>query len=263
MRASVSILFLSCLMLQGSMLPTLHLDTPTLNAFEAYIANYEKTVEARYLSSGKVWIDDGKKGGFDSGKPIAEPRQNADLVNGSIHHFTGAIRVKGGTIDAVQRVMEDYPNYPKYFTPDVGRAVGVKQADSKPGDDHFLGNLLLVQQTLWIAVTFDTTYDTHYRRLDKDHWMSRSVAVSIKEMREAGNPSSGFFPEGDDHGFLWKTHTYWYARERDGGLDLIADSISLSRPNISGFGWWGTKRSKDAVEKMLHDLKAAIDTPAR
>ncbi|MDP9170343.1 MAG: hypothetical protein M3N54_06980 [Acidobacteriota bacterium] len=263
MRASLSMLFLSCISLHASMLPTLHLDAPTVKAFQDYVANYEKTVQAQFLSSGKVWIDEVKRGGFESGKAIVEPRENADVANGSIHHFTGAIRVKGGTIDAVQHIMEDYPNYPRYFTPDVARAVGTKEADSKPGDDHYKGELILVQTTLWINITFDTVYDTHYRRLDKDRWVSRSVASSIKEMREAGNPREGFFPEGEDHGFLWKTHTYWYARERDGGLDLVADSISLSRPNIPGFGWWGTRRSKDAVEKMLRDLKTAVESGAR
>jgi hypothetical protein len=259
MRVSLSALLLSCVGLHASMLPTLHLDAPTLKAFQDYIANYEKTVQAQFTGSGKLWIDDAKRGAFEGGKAVVEPRENVDVANGSIHHFTGAIHLKSGTIDAVQRIMEDYPNYPKYFTPDVSRAIGVREPDSKPGDDHYQGNLILVQQTLWIAITFDTTYDTHYRRLGKERWASRSVAVSIKEMRDANNPKEGAYPEGDDHGFLWRTNTYWYVREKDGGLDLVADSISLSRPNIAGFAWWGTRRSRDAVEKMLHDMKAAVE----
>jgi hypothetical protein len=156
--------------------------------------------------------------------------------------------------------MQDYPNYPKYFRPDVGQGSGEMLSDSTPDDEHFHGKLELTQSTLWIQVIYDTLYDTHYKRLGNDRWISRSASLSIREMMDAKNPPSGYFPQGNDHGFLWKTNTYWFVRERKGGIDLEADSIALSRPNPVGFAWWGTKRSHDAVEKMLRDIKAAVAT---
>lgn len=250
-----------CLTLHASILPTAHLDNPTIKAFQDYVAEFEKNVSTPFSASGKLWIDnDSKRGVFEAGKPVVEPRENDDVANGSIHHFTGAIFVKGGTIDAIQRVMQDYPNYPKYFKPDVGEASGAKQPDSTPADQHFHAKLLLVQSTLWINVTYDSSYDTHYVRLDQNRWISRSSTISIKELRNPKNAAEGTFPEGDDHGFLWRTNTYWFARQRNGGLELEADSISLSRPNVSGFAWWGTKRTREAVDKMLRDTKAAIES---
>ena len=252
-----------CVALHASILPTLHLDKPTLKAFEDYIATFEKGAPAQFAAAGKLWIDNeccGKHEAFESGKALVEPRENEDVVNGSIHHFSGAIHVKGGTIDAISRIMQDYPNYPKYFKPDLGASSGIKEPDSTPDDLHYKAKLLLVQTTLWISVTYDTLYDVHYRRLDKNRWTTRSTAESIKEWRDAKNPAGGTYPEGDDHGFLWRTNTYWFARESNGGLDLAADSISLSRPNVTGFSWWGTKRTHDAVEKMLRDTKAAIES---
>jgi hypothetical protein len=71
--------------------------------------------------------------------------------------------------------------------------------------------------------------------------------------------SRGYYPEGEDHGFLWRTNTFWFVRERDGGIDVELDSMTLSRPIPTGFGWWGTKRTRDAVDKMLRDMKAAVD----
>jgi hypothetical protein len=102
-------------------------------------------------------------------------------------------------------------------------------------------------------------YDTHYLRLDPDRWVSRSASLSIKELVDPATPSRGYYPEGDDHGFLWKTNTYWFVRRSKGGIDLEANSITLSRPTPIGFGWWGTKRTREAVDKMLHDIKAAIE----
>jgi hypothetical protein len=249
-----------CVTLHASLLPTLQLNTATVKAFDDYVAQYEKTVYARFASSGKIWIDDDpKKSTFEEGKPVVEPRENQDVANGSIHHFTGAMHINGATIAQVNRVMQDYPDYPAYFRPDLSSAVGELLPDSTPNDRHYHGKLQLTQSTLWMQVVYDTVYDTHYLLLNGNRWISRSAAISLKEMIDPRNPAAGFYAEGNDHGFLWRTNTYWFVRERNGGLDLAVDSIALSRPNVSGLSWWGTRRSHDAVEKMLRDIRAAVE----
>jgi hypothetical protein len=111
---------------------------------------------------------------------------------------------------------------------------------------------------LWIDVAYDAQYDSHYRRIDASRWTSRSTTMSIRELLDAKKLGGGDYPEGEDHGFLWRTNNYWFARERDGGLDLQVDSMTLSRTTPLGFGWWGNKRTHDAVDKMLRDTKLAI-----
>lgn len=260
MRFLIPAVCIGCLSLHASILPTFHLQPGTLKVFQDYISNFEKSVYAPFASSGKMWIDDSsKRKTFEDGKTVVEPRRSDDIPNGSLHHFSGSIRVPNATIESVRRIMTDYGNYPKYFKPDVSRGSGTLQPDSTPTDEHFHTNMQLVQNTLWIAVTYDTVYDTHYRRLDKSRWTAHSSSISIRELRDPKDASQGYFPEGDDHGFLWKTNTYWFARERNGGLDLQVDSITISRPIPTGFGWWGTRRTRDAVDKMLRDTKAAIE----
>ncbi len=125
-----------CVALNASIIPVFHLDNDTVKAFEDYIAVFEKSDFAQFTSGGKLWIDSvccGKRGLFDCGKKRVEPRRNEDVAGGSIHHFTGTIHVPGGTIDAVARVMEDYPNYPRYFPPDVVKGSGERMPDSSPG----------------------------------------------------------------------------------------------------------------------------------
>jgi hypothetical protein len=196
---------------------------------------------------------------FQNGKTMIEPRENADIGGGSIHHFTGAMHIDGATIEDVRKVMEDYAEYPKNFGPDVSKATGVPQADSTPADEHFTTHLTLESSTLWINLTYDSAYDTHYRRLDDSHWYSKSKALSVRELRDQHDPSKGYFPEGEDHGFLWRTNTYWFVRTNNGGIDLEVDSITVSRPVPTGFGWWGSRRTQAAVEKMLHDTRAAVN----
>jgi hypothetical protein len=245
----------------ASILPVIQLDSATLKYFQDYIANFEKTDMAAFTAAGRLWIDDesgGKHSAFEAGRQVVEARENKDVAGGSIHHFTGVMHVPGGSIEAIRRVMQDYPNYPRYFRPDVSAGSGERMPDSTPTDEHFHGKLLIQQSTLWINVGFLTAYDTHYQRLDQDRWLSHSTSTSIKELLDPANPNGGTYPEGNDHGFLWKTNTYWFVRQRAGGVDFEANSITVSRPAPTGFGWWGTKRTKEAVDKMLTDLRAAI-----
>jgi hypothetical protein len=247
--------------LQASLVPLVHLDEATLKAYQAYVETFEKTSFEQFQKSGKMWIDGGccgKRGAVEEGKPVVQPRRNEDVVHGSIHHFSGSVFIKGATIESVRRVMEDYDHYVQIFKPDLGAASGMREPDSTPEDEHYSSKLRLVQSTVWMAVTYDTLYDTHYRHPAKDRWTTRSVATYIREWKDPKNQAAGTYPDGDDHGFLWKTNTYWLVRERDGGVDVQADSIALSRTSPLGFGWWGTKRSKDAVDKMLRDLQGAI-----
>jgi hypothetical protein len=254
---------LSCATMHAAILPILHLDNKTLQAFDDYVARFEKDSVAPYVASGKMWMDGMsccmRGGKFPTNRPVLESRENADFENGSIHHFTGALHVPGGTIDDMRHIMEDYPNYPRYFKPDVTRGSGTAESDSTPTDEHYLAHLTLSETTLWVSVQYDCIYDTHYKRVDPNHWESKSTSASVKELRDAKDPNQGYYPEGDDHGFVWRTTTYWFVRQNDGGLDLELDSLTLSRPNPPGFGWYGGKRSHDAVDKMLRDTKAAIE----
>jgi hypothetical protein len=246
--------------LHASILPTFHLEPATLQAFMAYVAQFEKDVATPYEQAGKLWIDGSShNNSFANGKPVVEPRENADIVGGSIHHFSGAIHIPGGTIADVRHIMQDYPNYPKYFKPDVGNASGTLNPDSTPANEHYTAHVSLIQTTLWIGVSYDCIYDTHYRLLDPHRWESKSAAASVKEWHDPKDVSQGYFAEGDDHGFLWRTNTFWFVRENNGGVDIELDSMTLSRPIPTGFAWWGSKRTHDAVDKMLRDMKAAVE----
>src|SRR5437016_1776238 len=86
-----------CAALHGSVLPTMHLDGKTIQAFENYVGNFEKNVVTPYAQSGKMWVDGAaccmRSGTFSSGKPMVEPRENADIAGGSIHHFSGVMHL--------------------------------------------------------------------------------------------------------------------------------------------------------------------------
>lgn len=250
---------------QAGVIPISHLDSASVAIFQDYAAKFEQQVSAPFAATGKIWIDDdhsNKRRDFDAGKPVIDVRENRDYRNASIHHYTGVIRVPGGTIEQIRHVIKDYGNYPNYFKPGVARGSGVVQPDSTPRDEHYETRLFLQESTMGVDVAYDARYDSHYRMVAPGRWTSRATTVSIRELQDAKELDGALYPEGEDHGFLWRTNTYWYARERDGGLDLELDSVSLSRVAPLGLGWIGNRRAHDAVEKTLRDMKAAIQ-PSR
>jgi hypothetical protein len=52
-----------------------------------------------------------------------------------------------------------------------------------------------------------------------------------------GEPGERELPPGNDHGFLWRLYSYWRFEERDGGVYVECQAISLTRSVPTGFGW--------------------------
>jgi hypothetical protein len=44
-------------------------------------------------------------------------------------------------------------------------------------------------------------------------------------------------PVGNDHGFLWRLDSYWRFEERDGGVYIECEAISLTRDIPTGLAW--------------------------
>ena len=66
---------------------------------------------------------------------------------------------------------------------------------------------------------------------------SRSTAVRIAQVENAGSRDEREKPPGDDGGFLWRMETWWRMEERDGGTYVQSESVSLTRDIPAGLGW--------------------------
>jgi hypothetical protein len=52
-----------------------------------------------------------------------------------------------------------------------------------------------------------------------------------------GTPAERALSSSEEHGFLWRMNTYWSYEERDGGLYMQIESVSLTRSIPTGLGW--------------------------
>ncbi len=94
-----------------------------------------------------------------------------------------------------------------------------------------------VRQQHVLTVVMDTAYDIIFGRLDARHGYSISRSTRISEIDSPGTSAEHALNASEEHGFLWRLNTYWSYEERDGGLVMQIESVSLTRSIPRGLGW--------------------------
>jgi len=152
----------------------------------------------------------------DGGKEIACPA-------GIIHHWVGVVLIPGAKLDDVLGMLEDYDKHSVYYGPDVERS----KIESRNGD-HFRVFLRFRRRKV-ITVVLNTEHDIQYFRDGPERAHSRSSAVRIAEVENAGTKDEREKPAGEDGGFLWGMETWWRMEERDSGVYVQSEVVSLTR----------------------------------
>jgi hypothetical protein len=127
--------------------------------------------------------------------------------------------------------MKNFDDYPRNFSPQVIQA----RVISQKGDD--LQTLMRVRQKHVITVVMDTAYDVTFGRLDERHGYSISRSTRISEIGSPGTGAERELSADEAHGFLWRLNTYWSYEEKDGGLYMQIETVSLTRSIPRGLGW--------------------------
>jgi hypothetical protein len=161
---------------------------------------------------------------LDAGKKIPCP-------GGMIHHWIGTVFIPGATLDSVLRVLQDYNHHEKYYRPDVERS----RIEARDGD-HFRVFLRFRRKKI-VTVVLDTLHDIQYYGDAPDRAHSRSSAVRIAQVNNAGESDEREKPPGDDDGFLWGMETWWRMQEKNGGVYVQSEVVSLTRDIPTGLGW--------------------------
>jgi len=159
------------------------------------------------------------------------PATGAELPGAMLHHWRGTAFAPGAKAADFERLMKDFNAYPQHFSPQVVQAKILSQQG-----DHFQASMRVRQKHV-ITVVMDTSYDITFGRLDALHGYSISRSTRIAEIDSPGTSRERALNSGEEHGFLWRLNTYWSYEERDGGLYMQIESVSLTRSIPTGLGW--------------------------
>ena len=163
---------------------------------------------------------------------VVEPVSvNTGNSGAMLHHWRGTAYISGATAGDFERLMRDFNSYPQYFAPQVVQA--------KRGSEHGdrIQAWMRIRQKHVITVVMDATYDVTFGQLDQRHGYSISRSTRIDEIGSLGTRAEHVLSASEEHGFLWRLDTYWSYEERDSGLYLQVEVVSLTRSIPSGLGW--------------------------
>lgn len=187
---------------------------------------------------------------LDNGKPIACP-------GGMIHHWTGVVFIPEAKLEDVLSVLEDYDKHSVYYAPDVEKS----KTESREGD-HFRVFLRFRRHQV-ITVVLNTEHEVQYFHDAPGKAHSRSSAVRIAEVENAGKSDEREKTPGDDGGFMWRMETWWRMEERDGGVYVQSEVASLTRDIPAVLAWmikpFVTGIPKDSLTFTLQATRKAVE----
>jgi hypothetical protein len=246
----------------------------TLRGYQDYVAKVESRNQEGLSRGAFLWIDELpepertnaytrlKQGGVAMkriGKDEAEGA--ARLSGGMIHDWEGAIFIPGAKLDQVVSVLQDYNKHSMYYAPDVESA----KIETREGD-HFRVYMRFRRKKI-VTVVLNTEQDVRYFRDSETREHSRSSAIRIREVAKPGTKEEKEKSPDEENGFLWQMETWWRMEERDGGVYVQNEAVTLTRDIPSGLGWligpFVTSIPKETLEFTMKATREAVQGQGR
>jgi hypothetical protein len=210
----------------------------TLAAFDRYVKATETRIDGELKRPAQFLYIEGlpearrleASASLKAGEVLMERLKTSDQTgqeiktpDGLIHHWLGAVFIPGATLSQVLALVQDYDRHQNVYKPEVVRSKLV----SRSGNDFKI--FYRFRKKKVITVTLDTDHDVHYFPIDATRCHSRSYTSRIQEVEDADKPTEKPKPVGQDNGFLWRLCSYWRFEQKDGGVYVECESISLTR----------------------------------
>ena len=223
-------------------------------AFDSYVASVESRLADQHRSAETFlasvdWVR------LHGAEPVVE-HLTADLEAGAagatIHHWRGTFFAPGATAAEFEQLLKNFECYPDVFAPQVvaARVLGHE------GDRTQVW--MRTRQRHGLSVTLDATYNVIFGELDAAHRDSTSRSTRIEQIEPGAHAFDGL---------LWRQNTYWSWEERDGGVAVQIESVSLTRSIPHGMGWaigaFVERVPREELEFTLRSARAALRRTGR
>jgi len=233
-------------------------------AFDLYVAKVDAKNKTT-LAGAFLWVDELDKGertaayaNLKDGQ-VEIRREKPEVGNpsgGLLHDWEGIVFIPGAKLADVLGVLQDYNHHATYYAPDVEQS----KIESRNGD-HFQVFMRFKRHNV-VTVVLNTQQDIQYSRDSATRAHSRSSATRIAQVENAGTSSEKEMTPGDDDGYLWRMETWWRVEERDGGVYVQNEVLSLTRDIPTGLGWliepFITNIPKETLDFTLQATRKAV-----
>jgi len=252
---------------------TAELKQKTADAFNRYVAVTEQRM-ANELKTGNGFLYPDHPAGNRPGEmrdayqrlkhgEILVARQETtldgkqvDVPDGMVHHWVGIVFIPGANLEQVVAVARDYDRRAEMYKPEVIASRTIFHQ----GDEYRI--FLRLYENRFTTVVFNTDYNIHWGRLGDSRAYSDSLSTRVAEVKDPDHPEGPEEPVGQGHGYLWRLNTYWRFEEKDGGVYVQCEALSLTRDIPYGLGWLikplVTKIPKQSLDRALGRTREAV-----
>ena len=264
--------FLCCSTLCVSALAA-DLKQKTTDAFNRYVAVTEARIAGELRADGKFLYPD-----HPAVKPSEEMRdayarlkrgeilverqetklngKDVEVPNGMVHHWVGIMFIPGANLAQTLAVVQDYDHRAELYKPEVIAAHVI----SHQGDDYKI--FMRLYERRFTTVAFNTEYAIHWGRVDEKKLYSNSISTRVAEVKDPSQPDGPEIPVGHGNGYLWRLNTYWRFEEKDGGVYVQCEALSLTRDIPFGLAWLikplVTKIPKQSLNRALGRTREVV-----
>jgi hypothetical protein len=225
-------------------------------AFQSYTRAVESRLAEQHRSPNGFLAAEMPLGRGDVHIDRLAPRPHRELSDALLHHWRGTTFSPGARALDFEQLLRNINSYPQHFAPQVLQARVLEERDGRTEAT------LRVRQKHVITVVMDSDYDVTFGRLDAQHGFSISRSTRISEIDSPGTRQEHPLGAGEEHGFLWRLNTYWSYEERNGGLYLQLETVSLTRSIPLGLGWairpYVVSIPRESLEFTLRAASAAL-----
>ena len=241
----------------------------TLLGFRNYVSEVEKRNNDSLGNGSFLWIDELpersrneayaklKQGDVVMRRLSSNAGGKTNEIPGAmIHDWEGMVFIPGATLERALAILQDYDRHSSYYAPDVERA----KIESRDGN-HFRVFMRFRRRKV-VTVVLNTDQDIRYFRDSAARAHSRSTATRIREVADAGTKREREKATNEDNGFLWQMETWWRMEQRDGGVYIQNEAVTLTRDIPKGLGWliepFVTSIPKETLEFTLGATRKAV-----
>ena len=231
-------------------------------AFAQLTTAIEMRLKPRFAGETFTWSDEfpTMKQQVQSGSIVAQPAQGngtISLKGALVQDWRATVFVPKTNLKQVLAIVQDYDHHGDIYKPDISSA-RIKSRQ----EDRFHVFMRFVKSKFMLTDVLNTEHDIEYVHLDPKRVYSRGLSTRINEVEAPGQASEHELPAGKDRGFLWGMNSYWFFEERDGGVYVSCESVTLTRDIPLGMGTLFAPIIRDlpaeALKRGLEQTRKAI-----
>jgi hypothetical protein len=272
-RCSVAVVLCAALLLPAPAAAAAELKKPTLDAFERYVKMREAQIEQELKRENPfLWVDAQpeakrreayatmKRGEVSIERlKLLENGKEVDCPDGIIHHWMGTVFIPGTTVDKVIALVQQYDRHATNYAPEVIASRTVER------DGNNFKIFMRFKKKKVLTAILNTNQDVHYTPLSPTRWRSVAKTTRVAQVEDTDKPDGAEKPVGKDDGYMWQLYTYWLFEERDGGVYIQCEAISLSRDVPFLLKWlrgYITSVPKESLMFTLGTTRTLLAKPA-